>query len=52
MEYDGLEKLAGKTAEETVYGSNMRAGADYRKRLAEVLIRRGLKQLLDERSGE
>ncbi|WP_216696960.1 FAD binding domain-containing protein [Anaerostipes faecalis] len=52
MECDGLEKLAGKTAEETVYGSNMRAGADYRKRLAEVLIRRGLKQLLDERSGE
>lgn len=49
---EGRKKLATTAADAAVFGSNMRAGADYRKQLAKVLIRRGLNILEEERSGQ
>lgn len=44
---DGFGKMiAEKTAEAMNFGSNMRAGADYRRHLAKVLAERGLEKCL------
>ena len=48
---EGREKLAEQTAARMTFGSNMRASAQYREQLAKVLLKRGLKQFAEERSG-
>lgn len=44
------KKLAEQIAAQMTFGSNMRASAQYREHLAKVLLKRGLKQLAEERS--
>lgn len=44
---ENMEKIAKKTAESFRFGSNMRGSAQYRKHLAYVLAKRGMKALLE-----
>ena len=46
---DEAEKMAEELAAQIPMGSNTRASAAYRHRLAEVLIKRGILKLLEER---
>ncbi|MDO4976925.1 MAG: FAD binding domain-containing protein [Eubacteriales bacterium] len=48
IEADNVEELI-KKAQELNYSSNIRASADYRKMLADVLIRRAVKELEEEK---
>lgn len=41
-------ELAGKMTEQVTFGSNMRGSGEYRKALAEVLIRRQIEALMEE----
>lgn len=41
-------EFAGWAADQFTYGKDMRAGADYRRHLAEVYIRRGLLEIMGE----
>lgn len=45
----GRRKLAKEVTEQMNFGSNMRASAEYRKHLSEVLLRRGFEQLEERR---
>ena len=48
---EDCRELAVRIAQQTTYGSNMRASAAYRKHLAEVLLVRSMKKLAQERRG-
>nr|WP_300323419.1 FAD binding domain-containing protein [uncultured Anaerostipes sp.] len=48
---EDCQELAVRTAQQTTYGSNMRASAAYRKHLAEVLLVRSMEKLAQERRG-
>lgn len=43
-----IAEYASQVASEFCYGTNMRGSADYRKHLAEVLIRREMSSILAE----
>ena len=43
-----IADYAGQAASEFTYGSNMRGSAEYRRHLAEVLIRREMTSILAE----
>ena len=47
-----LTEYAKRVAAEFTYGSNMRGSAEYRKHLAEVLLRREMRSILDEYNAE
>ena len=47
-----LAEYAKKAAAEFSYGTNMRGSAEYRQHLAEVLIRREMRSILDEKRSE
>lgn len=47
-----LTEYAKRAAAEFTYGSNMRGSAEYRKHLAEVLLRREMRSILDEYNAE
>ena len=50
---DGLGAAAAghAAAEELTYGTDLRAGADYRRKLAAVLVRRAAEQCMEENKG-
>lgn len=45
-------RVAKRVAAEFTYGSNMRGSAEYRQHLAEVLLRREMRSILDEYNAE
>lgn len=47
-----LTEYAKRVAAEFTYGSNMRGSAEYRQHLAEVLLRREMRSILDEYNAE
>ena len=52
MESNAIPTAAGQAAaEELTYGTDLRAGADYRKKLAAVLVRRAAEQCMEENKG-
>lgn len=50
IQEEDRKKLAEQIAAQMTFGSNMRASAKYREHLAKVLLKRGFKQLAEERS--
>lgn len=46
-----ITEYAGKAASEFTYGTNMRGSAEYRQHLAEVLLKREIRSILEEKSG-
>ena len=49
---ENIEKFAGYVAENIRFGSNMRAGAEYRKIICTVLVKRALKMFIPENEKE
>ena len=47
-----IEKFAARVAEQIRFGSNMRAGAAYRRIVCQVLVKRGLHTIVAENNGE
>lgn len=49
-----MEELERKIGQEVVFGTNMRAGADYRRHLAQVLFQRAVKSIegMEEKGSE
>lgn len=47
-----LAEYAKKAASEFSYGTNMRGSAEYRQHLAEVMIRREMRSIIDEKRSE
>lgn len=47
----GAAAAGQAAAEELTYGTDLRAGADYRKKLAAVLVRRAAEQCMEENKG-
>lgn len=50
QEDEGRRTLAKEVTKQMNFGSNMRASAEYRKHLSEVLLRRGFEQLEERRA--
>lgn len=44
---ENVQSFAKKAADAITFGSNMRAGAEYRRCVASVLIRRGIEQIME-----
>lgn len=49
---ESIEKFAAKVAEQIRFGSNMRAGAAYRRIVCQVLVKRALHMIVAENNGE
>ena len=49
---ESIEKFAAKVAEQIRFGSNMRAGAAYRRIVCQVLVKRALHTIVAENNGE
>ena len=49
---ESIEKFAAKVAEQIRFGSNMRAGAAYRRIVCQVLVKRALYMIVAENNGE
>ena len=49
---DSIMQLVARGENEFTYGSNMRGSAEYRQHLAEVLLRREMRSILDEYNAE
>ena len=49
---ESIEKFAAKAAEQIRFGSNMRAGAAYRRIVCQVLVKRALHTIVAENNGE
>ena len=49
---ENIEKFAMQAAEQIRFGSNMRAGAAYRKIVCQVLVKRALHAIETENAGE
>ncbi len=46
LKHSDIEEIVESAADELVFGTNMRAGAAYRKHLCKVLVARGLEEVL------
>ena len=49
---ESIEKFAARVAEQIRFGSNMRAGAAYRRIVCQVLVKRALHTIVAENNGE
>ncbi|MDD3221731.1 MAG: molybdopterin dehydrogenase [Clostridia bacterium] len=49
---EDVKKFSGRVAEMVSFGTNMRASAEYRKILAEVLVKRAIMEILEQTSPE
>ena len=47
-----IEDFAAYTAAHVRFGSNLRAGADYRRIICQVLVRRALEQIMEQMIGQ